>query len=63
MTELVYPEMIGLREAASRTGLSYDWLRKSCLEGKIIHIKVGKKFLVNFGKLCEFLEQGENSSI
>lgn len=50
------PEMIPLKEAAARTGLSYDWLRKACLKGIIVHVRCGKKFLVNFGALCRFLE-------
>ncbi len=50
------PEMITIREASDRTGLSYDALRKMCLKRKIVHIRVGSgKFLINFGKLIEFL--------
>ncbi len=52
------PEMIPLREASSRTGLSYDFLRKLCLTGRIVFIRAGSKYLVNFGKLCEFLNEG-----
>ena len=54
-TELV-PEMITLKEASRRTGLSYDCLRKWCLHGKIVHIRIGNgKFLINFGRLVEWL--------
>ena len=50
------PEMVTLKEASSRTGLSYDFLRKMCLRGKIVNIRVGNgKFLVNFGRLVEWL--------
>lgn len=50
------PEMVTIREASSRTGLSYDYLRKMCLRKKIIHIRVGNgKFLINFGALVEWL--------
>ena len=50
------PEMITLKDASSRTGLSYDYLRKMCLSGKIVHIRVGNgKFLINFGRLIEWL--------
>ena len=48
-------QMLSLREASARTGLSYDALRKMCIEGQIVHIKVGAKYLVNFGWLVEFL--------
>lgn len=49
------PTMLTLKESSSKTGLSYDYLRKLCLEGQIVHIKAGNKFLVNFEKLVEFL--------
>ena len=50
------PEMITIREASSRTGLSYDFLRKSCLNGRIVHIRIGSgKFLINWGRLVEWL--------
>lgn len=49
------PEMIGIKEAASRTGLPYNYLRLACLRGEIAHIRSGKKFLINYGKLVEYL--------
>lgn len=57
------PEMVTLKEASSRTGLSYDCLRKMCLNNEIVYVKAGAKFLVNFGKLADYLNgeavQGE----
>ncbi len=54
-TDLV-PEMVTIKEASSRTGLSYDCLRKMCLNGRIVHIRIGNgKFLINFGRLVEWL--------
>ena len=53
------PEMIIIREAARRTGLSYDFLRKACLRGEIVHIRAGTKFLINFGKLTEWLNSSK----
>lgn len=56
MHEDAVPEMVSIREAARRTGLSYDFLRKSCLAGKIVHIRVGTgKFLINFGWLVSWM--------
>ncbi|MST82497.1 helix-turn-helix domain-containing protein [Lachnospiraceae bacterium Oil+RF-744-WCA-WT-13] len=48
-----------LREMASLTGLSYDYIRKLCLEGRIVHIKTGKKYLVNYDRFIDFLNTGE----
>lgn len=62
MREYMVPEMITLREASKRTGLSYDFLRRGCLSGRFVHIRSGSKFLINFGKLCDVLngEGGED---
>ena len=50
------PEMIPITEVCKRIpGLSYDFIRKGCLSGKIVHIRAGTKFLVNFGRLVEWL--------
>lgn len=53
--EVRIPEMITIKEAAARTGLSYDYIRKLCLQGKIVFRKVGNKRLINMGKLAEYL--------
>lgn len=49
------PEMLTIRKAAERTGLSYDCIRKLCLQKKITFVMVGTKYLVNFDKLVDFL--------
>ena len=55
--EITIPTMIPLREAARRTGLSYDFLRKACKRGEIKYVKCGNKFLVNLEKLVAYLNQ------
>ena len=51
------PEMLPIQEVCNRIPcLSYDFLRKGCLNGTIVHIRVGNgKFLINFGRLVEWL--------
>ena len=49
------PEMITIKQAAARTGLSYDYLRKLCLQRKIIFVRAGNKYLINMEKLAAFL--------
>lgn len=51
--------MITLKEAADRTGLSYKYLREGCLEGRLVHIRSGNKFFVNYEKLQEYLDRGD----
>ena len=50
------PLMVTIKEASQRTGLSYDSLRKLCLSGRIVHLRAGSKFYVNFPKLIDFLD-------
>lgn len=61
MTEYLVPEMVTLREASKRTGLSYDSLRKGCLSGKFVHIRVGSKILINLDRLVDKLNGEEDS--
>lgn len=56
---MVIPTMKTLKEAAQITGLSYDHLRKLCLQDKIVYVRAGSKFLINMEKLVDFLNTGE----
>lgn len=53
------PTMLTIRECSDRTGVSYDAIRKMCLQRKIVFIKVGSKYLVNFGKFVTYLNTGD----
>lgn len=53
------PTMVSLHEASKRTGLSYDYLRKLCLQRKIVYVKAGSKYMINLEKLALFLNTGE----
>ena len=53
------PEMVTIKTAAERTGLSYDFLWKLCRQGKIVHIKAGSKYYINFGRLVDYLNTGD----
>lgn len=55
------PEMLTIRETAARTGLSYDYLRKLCLQKRIVFIRSGVKYLINYSKLVEFLNRGDEN--
>lgn len=61
MNEYKIPKMLSIKDTAEITGLSYDFLRKGCICGDIVHIRAGNKFLINLDKLCEKLN-GEESN-
>ena len=52
------PVMLTLGQAREKTGLSYDFLRKLCLQGKIVFIKAGSKYLINQDALITYLNTG-----
>lgn len=54
-TDETIPKMLTIKECSEQTGVSYDAIRKLCLKGKIVHIRAGNKYLINFGKFVEFL--------
>lgn len=56
---MTFPTMLTLNQAAEATGLSYDHLRKLCLQRKIVFVRAGSKYLVNAEKLVEYLDTGE----
>lgn len=56
---MTIPTMVTISQAAGHTGLSYDCIRKLCLQKKIVYIRAGCKYMINLEKLIEFLNQGE----
>lgn len=56
------PRMLTLRAAAAETGLSYEFLRRLCLQKKIVFVKAGVKYLVNMDRLGEFLNGQEQDA-
>lgn len=49
------PRMKTIKEMAALTGLSYTSLRNLCLEKKIVHIRAGKKYLINYDRFVDYL--------
>lgn len=56
---MTMPTMYTINQAAAATGLSYDFLRKLCLQKKIVFIRAGAKYLINMERLREYLDKGE----
>ena len=60
MTAETIPTMLGIKECSAQTGLSYDMLRKLCLQEKIVYVRSGKKFLINLNRLCDYQNGKQN---
>ena len=44
-----------IKEMMELTGLSYTFLRKLCMQNEIVHIRTGKKYLINYDKFVDYL--------
>ena len=49
------PIMLPIKEVSARTGLSYYGLRKKCLTGEIVCVRMGNKFFINWDRLIDTL--------
>ena len=56
--ESIIPTMLTIKELAERTKLSYGFIRTLCIQKKIVHIKSGSKYLINYEKFLEYLNTG-----
>ena len=54
------PTMLTIKQTAEATNLSYDFIRKLCLQKKIVFIKTGNKYLINLEKFVNYLN-GEST--
>ena len=55
----VVPTMMTIKETASKSGVAEYYIRKLVATRKIVFVRAGKKYLVNFEKFIEFLNCGE----
>ena len=53
------PEMLTVRQVAQRGILPERALRRLVSENKIQVVRIGKKALINYTRLCEQLQNGE----
>ena len=53
------PNMTTINETAEKTGLAKHYIRQCCINNKIIHIRCGRRILINFDKFIEFLNTGD----
>lgn len=53
------PMMLTLKEASKVSGLSYEGLRRLCIEGKLVHVRIGRKIFVNQDKMKEYLSKSK----
>lgn len=57
------PQMLSLKEAATRSGLSVSMIRSLIRSGKIPYINTGRKHYINWERFMEYLAQGETATV
>ena len=53
------PRMETINKAAEITGLSKHFIRQKAVNGEIVCVKVGNKYLINVDRLIEYLNNGD----
>ena len=53
------PVMKTIEETARYFGLPKHFCRRAVLEGKVVYVRTGKKYLINIEKFAEWLNTGE----
>jgi len=54
------PKMLTIEQTAKMFGLPKNFIRQAVLDGRIIHVKAGKKHLINAQKVEEWLNAGDS---
>jgi len=54
------PKMLTIAQAAKEFNLPKNFVRQAVLDGRIVHVKAGKKHLINVQKMQEWLNVGDS---
>ena len=53
------PQMRTIDEIAAEFGLAKHFVRQAVLSAKVVHVRAGKKYLINRERFAEWLNNGE----
>ena len=53
------PIMKTIDATAADAGLAKHYVRQLVLQNKVIYVRCGKKYLVNWDRFCDFLNAGD----
>ena len=54
------PKMLTIEQTAKAFNLPKNFIRQAVLDGRIVHVKAGKKHLINAQKVEEWLNTGDS---
>lgn len=49
------PTMLTIKETSEKTGVAAHFIRSLAINNQIVHVRCGKKYLINFEKFIEYL--------
>ncbi len=55
------PTMLTIKEAADKTGVAAHFIRNLAIQNEIVHVRCGKKYLINLEKFIEYLNTSKGS--
>ena len=58
-TKKILPQMLTIEQTAKAFNLPKNFIRQAVLDGRIVHVKAGKKHLINAQKVEEWLNAGD----
>lgn len=56
------PKMVTITECAELSGLAKYAVRRLVFNNKVKYVKLGKKYLINFDSLIDYLNNGETQT-
>lgn len=56
----VYPNMLSVKKAADKFGISEYFLRNLCRAGKVRSVCAGNRWLVNMDSLAAYFNEGDD---
>ena len=55
------PTMLTIKEAADKTGVAAHFIRHLAIKNEIVHVRCGKKYLINLEKFIEYLNTSKGN--
>lgn len=52
------PKLLTVRECSKKLNISYQFINQLIKNNKIVYFQSGKKRLINFDSLCNYLKDG-----
>ena len=53
------PMMLTINAIAAETGLAASFIRRLCWDNRIVYVRAGSKYLINYDRFIEYLNAGD----